>query len=200
MRFLASMPELCDVTFLVGDTREPVCAVRAVLAARSRYSHPKYQLSARCPCRAQLVQPSKIAAKCVLSLPRAAGKAFQNIRWVRSVLAARSWYRLTKYQLSKGRRFIIENPYGSDPWELRSLLICFLDPMFHTASLTCVHMVWRTQLAMTITTNRLALYTIFLQAFLILFSDSVQTQLVVLNNITMNKSKVGVRDMADVHL
>ncbi len=38
MRFLASMPELCDVTFLVGDTREPVCAVRAVLAARSRYA------------------------------------------------------------------------------------------------------------------------------------------------------------------
>lgn len=36
MRFLASMPELCDVTFLVGDTREPVCAVRAVLAARSK--------------------------------------------------------------------------------------------------------------------------------------------------------------------
>ena len=36
MRFLASMPELCDVTFLVGDMREPVCAVKAVLAARSR--------------------------------------------------------------------------------------------------------------------------------------------------------------------
>ena len=36
MRFLASMPELCDVTFLVGDTREPVCAVKAILAARSR--------------------------------------------------------------------------------------------------------------------------------------------------------------------
>ena len=36
MRFLASMPELCDVTFLVGDTREPVCGVKAVLAARSR--------------------------------------------------------------------------------------------------------------------------------------------------------------------
>ncbi|XP_065560676.1 serine-enriched protein-like isoform X2 [Artemia franciscana] len=36
LKFLASMPELCDVTFLVGDTREPVCAVRAVLAARSR--------------------------------------------------------------------------------------------------------------------------------------------------------------------
>lgn len=28
MKFLASMPELCDVTFLVGDTREPVCAVK----------------------------------------------------------------------------------------------------------------------------------------------------------------------------
>ena len=37
MRFLASIPELCDVTFLVGETREPVCAVKAVLAARSRY-------------------------------------------------------------------------------------------------------------------------------------------------------------------
>lgn len=36
MRFLASMPELCDVTFLVGETREPVCAVKAVLIARSR--------------------------------------------------------------------------------------------------------------------------------------------------------------------
>ena len=36
MRFLASMPELCDVTFLVGETREPVCAVKAVLGSRSR--------------------------------------------------------------------------------------------------------------------------------------------------------------------
>ena len=36
MKFLASMPEMCDVTFLVGETREPVCAVKAVLAARSR--------------------------------------------------------------------------------------------------------------------------------------------------------------------
>ena len=36
MKFLARMPELCDVTFLVGDTREPVCAVKAVLAARSK--------------------------------------------------------------------------------------------------------------------------------------------------------------------
>ena len=36
MKFLASMPELCDITFLVGETREPVCAVRAVLGSRSR--------------------------------------------------------------------------------------------------------------------------------------------------------------------
>ncbi|CRL04074.1 CLUMA_CG017186, isoform A [Clunio marinus] len=36
LKFLASMPELCDVTFLVGETREPVCAVRAILASRSR--------------------------------------------------------------------------------------------------------------------------------------------------------------------
>lgn len=41
MQFLASMPELCDVTFLVGDTREPVCAVKAVLAARSKYELQK---------------------------------------------------------------------------------------------------------------------------------------------------------------
>ncbi|CAG0883359.1 unnamed protein product [Cyprideis torosa] len=36
MKFLACMPELCDVTFIVGETREPVCAVKAVLGARSR--------------------------------------------------------------------------------------------------------------------------------------------------------------------
>lgn len=33
---LASMPELCDVTFLVGGDRQPVCGVRAILAARSK--------------------------------------------------------------------------------------------------------------------------------------------------------------------
>ena len=33
--FACSFPhQLTDITFLVGDTREPVCAVRAVLAAR----------------------------------------------------------------------------------------------------------------------------------------------------------------------
>lgn len=36
MKFLASMPELCDVTFLVGDTREPVCAVK-VSVQRTTY-------------------------------------------------------------------------------------------------------------------------------------------------------------------
>ena len=34
--FLATMPELCDVTFLVGENRQPVCGVKAILAARSR--------------------------------------------------------------------------------------------------------------------------------------------------------------------
>ena len=33
---LSTMPELCDVTFLVGEDRQPVCGVRAILAARSR--------------------------------------------------------------------------------------------------------------------------------------------------------------------
>lgn len=37
LKFLAAIPEVCDVTFLVGETREPVCAVKAILAARSRY-------------------------------------------------------------------------------------------------------------------------------------------------------------------
>lgn len=36
LKFLAAIPEVCDVTFLVGETREPVCAVKAILAARSR--------------------------------------------------------------------------------------------------------------------------------------------------------------------
>ena len=29
--FLAHLPELCDITFMVGPDKEPVCAVRAVL-------------------------------------------------------------------------------------------------------------------------------------------------------------------------
>ncbi|XP_045477398.1 serine-enriched protein isoform X1 [Harmonia axyridis] len=56
MKFLASMPELCDVTFLVGDTREPVCAVKAVLAARSRVFH-KMLYQAPSPQRKKEPQP-----------------------------------------------------------------------------------------------------------------------------------------------
>ena len=36
LQFLANMPELCDTTFLVGEERQPICGVRAILAARSR--------------------------------------------------------------------------------------------------------------------------------------------------------------------
>lgn len=53
MKFLASMPELCDVTFLVGDTREPVCAVKAVLAARSRFVQKTPSRVNACGKRAQ---------------------------------------------------------------------------------------------------------------------------------------------------
>ncbi len=35
LSFLATMPELCDVTFIVGSDRQPICAVGAILAARS---------------------------------------------------------------------------------------------------------------------------------------------------------------------
>ncbi|KAJ8024555.1 Serine-enriched protein [Holothuria leucospilota] len=37
--FLSRMPELCDVTFLVGEKKEPIGAVRAILATRSRIFH-----------------------------------------------------------------------------------------------------------------------------------------------------------------
>ncbi|KAG8035236.1 hypothetical protein G9C98_001726, partial [Cotesia typhae] len=59
MKFLASMPELCDVTFLVGDTREPVCAVKAVLAARSRVFH-KMLYQAPSPQRKKEPQKDKL--------------------------------------------------------------------------------------------------------------------------------------------
>lgn len=38
LKFLASMPELCDVTFLVGETREPVCAVKVQTTFSSQTS------------------------------------------------------------------------------------------------------------------------------------------------------------------
>ena len=34
MGFLAHLPELCDITFLVGADKEPVCAVRAILGTK----------------------------------------------------------------------------------------------------------------------------------------------------------------------
>ena len=37
LRLLACLPELCDVTFLVGEEKQPICGVRAILAARSRW-------------------------------------------------------------------------------------------------------------------------------------------------------------------
>lgn len=36
LRFLSGMPEFCDVLFLVGEEREPVYGVKAILAIRSR--------------------------------------------------------------------------------------------------------------------------------------------------------------------
>ena len=39
LKFLASMPELCDVTFLVGETREPVCAVKVSSLRSFFYKH-----------------------------------------------------------------------------------------------------------------------------------------------------------------
>jgi len=39
LKFLASMPELCDVTFLVGETREPVCAVKVISMKRCAHSN-----------------------------------------------------------------------------------------------------------------------------------------------------------------
>lgn len=34
--FLAHLPELCDITFMVGQDKEPVCAVRAVLGRQKK--------------------------------------------------------------------------------------------------------------------------------------------------------------------
>ena len=39
MGFLAHLPELCDITFMVGPDKEPVCAVRAVLGNIRDFSH-----------------------------------------------------------------------------------------------------------------------------------------------------------------
>lgn len=63
MRFLASMPELCDVTFLVGETREPVCAVKAVLGARSRVFQKMLYVPPREPLKETKDPAMKAASK-----------------------------------------------------------------------------------------------------------------------------------------
>ncbi|XP_014611694.1 PREDICTED: serine-enriched protein isoform X3 [Polistes canadensis] len=67
MKFLASMPELCDVTFLVGDTKEPVCAVKAVLAARSKVF---YKLLYQAPSPQRKKEPPTRENKIKLFLKR----------------------------------------------------------------------------------------------------------------------------------
>ena len=43
--FLAHLPELCDITFMVGQEKEPVCAVRAVLGKNiSKYILEVYKM------------------------------------------------------------------------------------------------------------------------------------------------------------
>lgn len=37
LKYVISVPDLCDVTFLVGPDRLPVYGVKAILATRSRY-------------------------------------------------------------------------------------------------------------------------------------------------------------------
>uniref|UniRef100_A0A1B6D7J1 BTB domain-containing protein n=1 Tax=Clastoptera arizonana TaxID=38151 RepID=A0A1B6D7J1_9HEMI len=85
MKFLASMPELCDVTFLVGETREPVCAVKAVLAARSRVFH-KMLYQAPSPQRKKETAPKenklrlflKRSSEPLLNLQNAAAQPSSN--------------------------------------------------------------------------------------------------------------------------
>lgn len=45
LKFLASMPELCDVTFLVGETREPVCAVKVQTTFSSQTSRRWFEIT-----------------------------------------------------------------------------------------------------------------------------------------------------------
>eukprot|EP00116_Pleurobrachia_bachei_P005814 sb/3466076/ len=36
LNLLSGLPDLCDIIFLVGEDKQPICGVRAILAARSR--------------------------------------------------------------------------------------------------------------------------------------------------------------------
>lgn len=56
LKFLASIPELCDATFFVGANQEPVCGVKAIMAARSRIF---YQLFYQDPPMAPVVESPK---------------------------------------------------------------------------------------------------------------------------------------------
>lgn len=48
LSFLAHLPELCDVTFIVGSLEEPVCAVRyAAIGLDKIFTHPIPGLSWR---------------------------------------------------------------------------------------------------------------------------------------------------------
>lgn len=44
LRFLSGMPELCDVMFVVGEERQAMYGVKAILAIRSRYALKKSPL------------------------------------------------------------------------------------------------------------------------------------------------------------
>ena len=51
MGFLAHLPELCDITFMVGPDKEPVCAVRAVLGNIRDFSVLQMMVVNRHPLR-----------------------------------------------------------------------------------------------------------------------------------------------------
>lgn len=137
MKFLASMPELCDVTFLVGDTREPVCAVKvcviffyirstlrikimfffckAVLAARSRvfqkmlYQAPSPQRKKEPPPRENKLRLFlKRSSEPLLNLQNAAQQVF---------FLANFYYLLCGKNLAIKKRniFCFEIPYIENP-------------------------------------------------------------------------------------
>ncbi|XP_021360597.1 serine-enriched protein-like [Mizuhopecten yessoensis] len=48
LKYILSMPELCDVTFLVGPTKVPVHGVKAILSTRSRVMYQFILKNERC--------------------------------------------------------------------------------------------------------------------------------------------------------
>ncbi|KAL5248502.1 hypothetical protein ACHWQZ_G017633 [Mnemiopsis leidyi] len=61
LNLLSGLPELCDIIFLVGEDKQPVCAVRAILAARSRVF--RKQLYSHVPRRCSLKDTSPRSIK-----------------------------------------------------------------------------------------------------------------------------------------